>query len=76
MQDGLFLICGLNFKNDTYAYKSFEIIKCVVKGKKKEDILEELDMFGINTSTLYCDMYNRVEYLQKKVFNKNDKNSN
>lgn len=83
-QDGLFMIFGLHeddqveYNKNTAKENSDKEIKvyCFEVDNKKE-ILKELDLLGINSSTIYCDIANRAEYLKKnKLKNKASKKNN
>lgn len=62
-QDGLFLIFGLLGNRDIQVKNDIEVYYFEVKNKR--NILKELDLLGINHSTIYCDIASRAEYLEK-----------
>lgn len=60
-QEGLFLIYGLN--NNFTQMKDINITTYDVVSNKKNEILKELELLGINQASLFCDMEKRVAYM-------------
>lgn len=65
-QEGLFLIFGLLGNRDIQLDNGIDVYYFEVNNKEK--VLNELDLLGINKSTIYCDIADRAEYLKNTKF--------
>lgn len=71
-QSGAFIIFGFspdNKQNKELLHNTKEII---IPKKYKQDILKDLDIIGINESTLFPDLEKKAKYLKNKITNKNN----
>lgn len=62
-QEGLFLIFGLSGNAEKTEDNGIDVNYIEVKNKNK--ILDELNLLGINSASVYCDISSRAEYLEK-----------
>ena len=62
----LFLIFGLLGNRDIQLDNGIDVYYFEVNNKEK--VLNELDLLGINKSTIYCDIADRAEYLKNTKF--------
>lgn len=65
-QEGLFLIFGLQGNQNIKVDNGIEVYCFEVNNKLC--ILKELDLLGINYSSIYCDIASRAQYLEKNKF--------
>ena len=70
-QEGLFLIFGLQgdgreSEKSHVGLDNIEVFRYRVESGKKDDILKELNLLGINEASVYCGIENRVNYLNSK----------
>ncbi len=71
-QAGAFIIFGMapeNKQNRELLEKAYDFI---IPNKYKKSILRELDILGINESTLFPDLENKGKYLKEKYFSTED----
>ncbi len=67
MQDGAFVLCGLDagMMLEQLRFKR-RLKKDIILVKGKEEILKNLDLYGINKATLFPEIDNVAEYLKEK----------
>lgn len=70
-QDGAFILCGLRNKTkslEEYRYRN-KGKKVIVLINKKQSILKQLEMFSVNSATLFPEIECVSEYIKKKYSN-------
>ena len=66
-QSGVFLIFGLTDSLDTSPVPEIAIERIQISGKKKPDIVKELDRMGINDSTMFPEIEKAALYIRQAL---------
>lgn len=66
-QSGSFLLFGYEHELDTATNPDINIFKFKIKYKDKSTILKELDLLGINKSTIYPNIENSAKYIKERL---------
>lgn len=66
-QSGAFLIFGLTDSLDTFPVPEIAIERINISGRKKPDIVKELDRMGINDSTMFPEIEKAALYIRQAL---------
>ncbi len=66
VQDGAFIIFGLNYEDNCRKIERMKIDDFIIDNSAKKNVLKELEKLGINTSTIYPGLERTAIYLRNQ----------